>query len=869
VFFVDVDLQFESPALKEAGRGTAWPPSAANFSGFFDPLGSLASQESPRPRDVMAMFGRLLVSLWLVASACVAARVFSQDVVGGEAAADGGPGAEDAGVLDAAALDAAVDAQPRPSDSGAGVLDGAPDAEVWSDAQAIEAGQDDASSTAPIPIDPALAPLLLPLTPLSPATPRGQGGAPVEVVVRSRKSEAERLQSSSAAVTVVKLGQAKKRTSDLGEVLSRVPGISVRRGGSLGSDFRLSLNGLQGDQVRVFLDGVPLNILYATGLADVPPNLLERIEVYRGVVPIRLGSDALGGAINLVKPERYQTSAKGAYQIGSFGTHRASLIGRYRHDPSGFVAGVEGFFDKARNDYEINVEVPDERGRLSPAVVKRFHDAYQAYGVMAEVGVVDKPWAKKLLVRGFHSSYEKELQNNIVMTVPYGEVHYAAQTSGGMVHYQASLLDRVDLEVLGSYGRREVDFVDKSKWVYDWYGERVRERRQAGEISTPPVDQTVWQDTGFGRITADVPLAPGHTLVLNTSPYYAWRTGKEHLKVDPEARDPLTAERRLLSVVSGAEYMLRALPMPGASDDPKQRKPEDYRIENSFFGKAYTYRAWSEEPLPGDILKERNSARDTFGVGDMIRGYIVDWLLVKLSYEYATRLPTPDEVFGDAMLVHANLDLEPETSHNANFGPRSEVKGPKIGHLIVDINTFLRDTDKQIVLLGDDRFYTYQNVYRARSLGIEGATQWTSPGRWVELQFSLTYQDLRNQSTEGTFKDFKGDRLPNRPWLFGSWGSQLRFANLFFSGDELEPFYLGRYTQSFYRGWESVGLREYKQTIPTQLSHNIGITYGFNAGPGHLDITLECQNVTNALLFDFFGAQRAGSSFYAKISGDI
>jgi hypothetical protein len=100
-----------------------------------------------------------------------------------------------------------------------------------------------------------------------------------------------------------------------------------------------------------------------------------------GVVPVRLGADALGGAVNLVTDQQYETHAGFSYQVGSFGTHRASLDGRWRREPTGFVLGATAFLDVAENDYRVDVQIPDERGRLFAATVPRSHDGYDAYGV--------------------------------------------------------------------------------------------------------------------------------------------------------------------------------------------------------------------------------------------------------------------------------------------------------------------------------------------------------------------------------------------------------------------------------------------------------------------------------------------------------
>ncbi|HEU4579015.1 MAG TPA: TonB-dependent siderophore myxochelin receptor MxcH [Polyangiaceae bacterium] len=676
-----------------------------------------------------------------------------------------------------------------------------------------------------------------------------------EVTVQVRRSERQRLQQSAEAVNVVDTRPAQRQTADLGEVLARTQGVAIRRDGGLGSEARFSLNGLYDDQVRFFLDGVPLEISgFPFGIASVPVNLVQRVEIYRGVVPVRFGADALGGAVNLVSNQEDETRFGASYQVGSFGTHRATLNGRYRHEPTGIVLGGAAFLDLARNDYPVDVEVPDERGRLFPATVRRFHDGYRARGAMLEAGVVDRSWAKRLLLQGFASTYEKELQHNLVMTVPYGEVEYGETVYGLTARYDVELTEQLELALIANYSHRRVDFVDRAQWVYDWFGQRVRERRIAGEIEADPTDQSSWQDGGFGRATLTWRPVPEHALRLSLSPNYATRTGDERIQADPDARDPLSAERRLFSFVSGLEYELNLF---------------GERLSNVAFVKDYLYRAHSEEPLPGGLFRERDTQRHRAGVGDAFRFQVLPWLYAKASYEYATRLPRPDEVFGDGALVLANLELQPEVSHNANVGPRIELRDPGTGEWIVDVNGFLRDSDRLVVQLGNDRTFSYQNVYRARSLGIESALSWLSPGRHVALDGSLTWQDVRNASSTGTFGDFEGDRIPNRPYLFASWGAHLRFAHLPGADDALEPFYDGRYVHSFFRGWESQGLREFKQVVGAQVTHSAGLSWTLDRYVWRSTLTFEVDNLTDAKVFDNFGVQRPGRAFYLKLMGDL
>jgi uncharacterized iron-regulated membrane protein len=702
-----------------------------------------------------------------------------------------------------------------------------------------------------------------------PQDEEGEDDEGFEVNVRGRPSAARERQDSSDAVTVVDLSRAREQTADLGEVVARTQGASVRRSGGLGSDATFSLNGFTDDQVRLFLDGVPLDVAgFPFGLANVHVNLVDRIEIYRGVVPIRLGADALGGAVDLVT-SRFRGDRLGAsLQTGSFGTLRLSADAQVSDEATGLFTTATAFLDAARNDYEIDVEIPDDRGRLSPSRVRRFHDAYVARGASVEVGVAERPWAKRLSLRVHGSSYDKELQHNVVMTVPYGEVRFGEVVLGATGRYEVDPHPDVALDTVLAYARRTVELVDRGRWIYDWRGRRVRERGSPGEIDGRATEPILWQDSLFARSTLTWSPHESHALRLSVTPSFATRIGEERAPLDEDARDPLAARSSLMTFVSGVEHELSAFPNADAPTDPGQRlRGVDYALVNSVFAKAYLLDVTTRELLPGAIPRALDRTGLSFGAGDAVRARLLPWLLVKASYEFATRLPRPDEVFGDGILILPNLELEPEISHNANLGPRVEARGTAAGTFTADLNAFLRASDRLIVLLGNDRFFSHQNVLAARSMGVEGSVGWVSPERFVALDGTVTFQDFRNTSDEGVFGAFEGDRIPNRPWLFASWGARGRIPTLPGIDDALEPFYLGRYVHGFDRGWESQGLRDFKQVVDAQLVHDVGLTWTVAREHARVTSTFEIQNVADAAVFDFFGVQRPGRAFFLKVTG--
>lgn len=408
------------------------------------------------------------------------------------------------------------------------------------------------------------------------------------------KSDAQLARESARAVTVIDTREARERTADMGEVLSRAQGIQVRRTGGLGSSARFSLNGLYDDQIRFLLDGVPLDYAgWGLGIANVPVELVQRIEVHRGVVPIALGADALGGAVDLVTDPSWVNRAAASVQTGSFGTHRVTTTARARDTATGLALGLALFFDRAKNDYPIDVEVPDAQGRLHPARVRRFHDGYTAAGGSVEAGLVDKGAVKRALVRIYSTDYDKEHQHNLVMTVPYGEVTYGELARGVTTDLQLEDGGWRGRVIAGA-ARRKIDFEDQAMFVYDWYGTRIRERRQPGELGMEPTHQRIRETGLFARLTGERAIGERQRVRATVAPTAALRTGTDFLDPNPMGRDPLSAKRDLVQLVSGVEHDLRAF---------------DDRRQNIGFVKHYAMWTDAEDVRPGFVFAVREDVR--------------------------------------------------------------------------------------------------------------------------------------------------------------------------------------------------------------------------------------------------------------------
>ncbi|MDC0707457.1 TonB-dependent siderophore myxochelin receptor MxcH [Stigmatella sp. ncwal1] len=675
-------------------------------------------------------------------------------------------------------------------------------------------------------------------------------------VTDAGESVAQRRRQSAEAVQVLEVGTVQREAVDLGEALARTEGVSVRRTGGLGSTSRFSLAGFTDEQIRFFIDGVPLELAgYGAGLANVPVNLIQRAETYNGVVPIRFGADALGGAVHLETDQDFQgTRASASYELGSYDTHRLTASVRHLHEPTGFLFRANGYFDDTQNDYlvDVNAVAADGSGRPLRVRVHRFHDAYRAGGAGIETGFVDQSWARRLLLRIFTGTYDKELQNDVEMSNPYGEVEYGETSGGATLRFEQIFSNGLSANVIAGYTYRRNHFTDLSKCVYDWYGRCVFVRDgQPGVIEDRPVERVIGQHTGFARLNLGWNVTPLQKLRLSLAPTVVDRAGEDRQLQAAQQLDPLDGERNLFNLVSGVEYELDAF--------------ED-RLENILFVKDYLQRAYGEKPLDGGDFSVTKRNLHQVGLGDSTRLRLSPGLYAKASYEWATRLPRPDEFFGNGLLIIENLTLKPETSHNINLGLTYETRETAVGDFRANVTGFGRLADQLIVLIGQPSYFVYQNVFAARALGVSGAAGWVSPGNYFSLDGNATWQDFRNTSSEGTYGSFVDKRIPNQPYMWANGSARFQLSQLISPRDELALTWNTRYIHEFFRAWEGVGQVDTKDVIDSQWVHSLSLTYVTRSDTATLTWSADVQNLTDARAYDFYGVQRPGRSLFAKLT---
>lgn len=136
----------------------------------------------------------------------------------------------------------------------------------------------------------------------------------------------------------------------LAESLREAPGVQVTQSGGLGAPATANVRGATSAQTPVFFGPIRLNdeVGGVLNLADVPPALIERIEIFRSHAPPEVSTWGLGGAI-LMTPRAPAQRSRLRLVAGSFGTRGLDASVGLRRGEHGLALGAS--FDGATNDY--------------------------------------------------------------------------------------------------------------------------------------------------------------------------------------------------------------------------------------------------------------------------------------------------------------------------------------------------------------------------------------------------------------------------------------------------------------------------------------------------------------------------------------
>ncbi|WMI66794.1 TonB-dependent receptor [Aestuariibaculum sp. YM273] len=689
-----------------------------------------------------------------------------------------------------------------------------------------------------------------------------------EVLVQT-KTEKRKIEDEGFAVNVIETKEASIRNIQTNELLNTTVGVKIRQNGGLGSNVQYSLNGLSGSAVRIFIDGIPISTYGSSfSLNSIPPSMIKRIEVYKGVVPGHLADDALGGAINIVLHNSTKTNFNASVSYGSFNTLQTSVNGLYRFDKSGFTVKASGFHNYSDNDYKVwggQVKVTGLGGVQTPITARRFNDAYRSTGGMAQVGFTNVTWADQFFIGMTASDNYKEIQHGAFMTImPYKNRYMESDAMLSNLTYKKENLftEGLDVSINGLYGKRNRVVSDTLAWAYAWNGERAIDYEgneyqyswgsQQEKEEYGPILNHINRNVASIRTGASYAINKHHKVLLNH--VYSSIDRKDRDDYASDLENTFTGTRELRKNIFSATYELNAF---------------ENKLKASVFGKYYQQKTINIDPYvdqnTGEIQDDITRANTTNeGYGFAFSYAIHPNITILTSAEKAIRLPNETEVFGnDGDNVVANPSINPEQSKNYNFGFRLGTFSLKKHDFTFATNLFTRNIKDRIGLpierTPDEVLILYENQGHGTSKGIDAQFNYTYNKNFA-FNFNLSRFDLKvvNRGVEID--------VPNTP--FFTMNSNFRYSlnNVFQKHSALNLFYTLYFTDEFSyippQGNNTTGNEFFN--VPQQLAQDFGLSYAF---PNQkFVVSFDVKNIFNEALYDNLRVQKPGRAFYLKLN---
>ncbi|MEM9389361.1 MAG: TonB-dependent receptor [Bacteroidota bacterium] len=677
-----------------------------------------------------------------------------------------------------------------------------------------------------------------------------------EVVVVG-KTESQVLSEQPIQITSINLAPIQNESAEVIKILDRTSGVRIRQFGGLGSPAIIQLNGLSGNAVRRYYDGVPLELLGGgVQLNNIPANAVERIDVYKGVMPVDVGTDALAGGINIVSKTIDQDFLEASYQFGSFNSHVGTLnIGKTIG--SNAYISLQGFYNYSDNSYRIHAEQIVNNQNVE-VEVDRFHDAHESSMIQGTFGLGDLTWADQLSYSIGYSQRQDETQHGVRLSnSPIGELTTENQALLQSLKYKKKLLDeKLAIDYSVHYARTHEQIDDSTTNRYDWFGNVVGTWSRGAEFLDEPSRRKGENTSWVHRINMGYSFHPNHVMKVSSFLSDQSVQGEDPL-FEPTGsvlEDPNRNPSSLLRSISGVSY---------------EAKWFDQKLETIVFGKYYYYQQETTNLNPNPNLAVEAG---TFTFSDNETGYglglkyaFKEDIFLRASYERALRIPTDGEIFGDFTVIRPNFTLQPELSNNLNVGGFFKHYFNDDKYLSIEANSFFRDQTNLIRLQAVGNFPAqFINEAEVSAHGFE-LTVRADPLKDVSVTASYTSQSItkegdRNSSNSNGI----GSDIPNIPNQFLNTSIRYSGTSPFSKEDEWGIFSYYTFVDEFALIIQNQQNANPENIIPTQHQVDMGIKYDWSKT--NLTVVLQINNVLNREVFDNFRVPKPGRNFNIKLS---
>lgn len=536
-----------------------------------------------------------------------------------------------------------------------------------------------------------------------------------EVKVTAGRVEQE-LMDVNMSVSVITQEEIRRSSArNVGELLEDIPGVRINNDGGQGMK-RIKIRGEDAFRTLVMIDGQKVSEHKSMSGSPmlIDPSMIERIEVIKGPASVLYGSDAVGGAINIITKKGGTKPIEGEVSAGM----NTSASGK---NASGSIyGGIDGWKYRLSASIEDNDNLKTPKGEMENTYfTARSVSGFLSYDftpnttVGASVDYYDLEFGSSdVNTPGFTVDVPKWSR---FKTAAFGEFRNISDAFVRLrtdAFYQKSKKDMVN-SVPGSMGSMSYVVQPMAYNTTDQYGFSLQTDWQLGERNYLIAGYELSYDDLSAQSITQMTM-PMMTMVMGNKLYDGYQmTNAVYASMETQLPADVT-------LTYGARYTWVKTDM----DSRDVKKAGDWKNANQSDGKLI------------------------FNAGLLWRA--TDNLSLRASYAQGYRSPILQELYVDTAMgqaggtTYANPDLKPETSDNFEIGARWSS-----AYVSADIAAFYSEADDYIATLWNESLggYKYSNVAEAKTFGVE----LTSSVRIAETGFEpyLTATWMRRQYQNG------------------------------------------------------------------------------------------------------------------------
>lgn len=580
-----------------------------------------------------------------------------------------------------------------------------------------------------------------------------------DVRVTASRVEQELLDVPMSVTVVTKEEIERSSAKTVADLLKNVPGVRVMNDGSQGMK-RIQIRGEDAFRTLVMIDGQRITEHKSMSGAPVliDPSLIERIEVIKGPASVLYGSDAIGGAVNIITKKGGKEPVQGEVSAGmTSGNSGTSVSGSVFGAYEGWEYRLSAAHEQADNLHTPKGEVENtDFSALSASL-------YVAYNFTDDVKA------------GFTlDTYDLDFNTGLQDMVASGYEDFAVsvpewkRTKGAVFFEAQNLTDTLVRVRADAFYQKSDKTMSNRVWVSPNMGPVMSMNMRMDSYADNQLDQY-----GVSAQT-DWQLGEAHYLIAG----YEFLYDDLEATTDTHTRTLMTAMGR--PVTNRYTHSLKEndgyQAMHAVYAAMETQLPADFTLN---YGARYTWVEsevtthsgsaqggdWTTDPgAPALDQREEHDSSDhrvVFNLGTVWRG--IDHTALRATWAQGFRAPNMTERYIPTSMgggdVIPNPDLEPERSNNFEIGARFTP-----GRAVLDVAAFYSDATNYI-----ESFEVQSGVYQSRN--VAGAKT-----HGIEIEASYRFANGFEPYVNGTWlrRKFEQDGMSTydsgTPELYGRYG---------------------------------------------------------------------------------------------------